>query len=197
VKVIGIAGPAGSGKSAVARQLSHRAGVAWVDLDRLAWATYDPGTTVHAELVERFGREILDESGRIHRTTLAARAFADASGKRDLEHLVHPAVSAALARRIGEERRRGRRFLLVEGALLGTSLDVDRDALDAILWLDVPAEVRAARLDADGRAEHGERTKELEKPEGALRIDADAPLDEVARSVWRAISECVSITPPR
>ncbi len=197
MKVIGLAGPAGSGKSAVARVLSHRPGVAWIDLDRLAWSTYEPGTPAHAALVERFGPGILNEGGRIHRTALAERAFADPAGKRDLERVVHPAVSAALVRRIAEERRRGRRLLLVEGALLGTALDVDRNAFDAILWLEAPAAVRAARLDADGRGQHADRTKELKQPEGTLRIGADAPLDEVAQSVWRTIAECVPLTPLR
>ena len=197
MKVIGLAGPAGSGKSAVARELSHRPGVAWVDLDRLAWATYGPGTLAHVALVERFGPEILDEGGRIHRTVLGERAFADPVGKADLERIVHPAVSAALAQRIDAERRRGRRILLVEGALLGTALDVDRNAFDAILWLEAPEAVRAARLDADGRAHHGDRTRELTPPEGTLPIDADAPLDEVAGRVWAAIARSMEIRSSR
>jgi dephospho-CoA kinase len=196
MKTIGLAGPAGSGKSAVARALSHRPGVAWVDLDRLAWSTYEPGTAAHAALVHRFGPEILGDGGRIHRTVLAERAFADPVGKGDLERIVHPAVSTALARRIDEERRRGRRLLLVEGALLGTALDVDRNAFDAILWLEAPAEVRAARLAGDGRAQHADRTDRLTQPEGTFSIDADAPLDEVVQRVWRTIEECPRVTPP-
>jgi len=197
MKIIGLAGPAGSGKSAVARHLSHRAGVAWVDLDRVAWATYDPGTPAYGALIERFGREILDEGQRIHRTVLAERAFADPAGKRDLERIVHPAVSLALARRIDEERRRGRRTLLVEGALLGTAVDVDRGAFDAIVWLEVPAPVRAERLQGEGRAHHADRTKDLAPPDGTLCIDGDGPLDEVAQRVWRAIEDSPRATPLR
>ncbi len=196
MKIIGLAGPAGGGKSAVARALSHRAGVVWVDLDRLAWSTYEPGTPAHAALVRRFGAEILGESGRIHRTVLAERAFSDAAGKDDLERIVHPAVSVALARRIDEERRHGRRVLLVEGALLGTSRDVDRAAFDAILWLDAPAEVRVARLQSDGRPHHAGRSEGLTQPEGVVPIDTDAPLDEVALRVWRTIEDCPRVTPP-
>ncbi len=197
MKVVGLAGPAGSGKSAVARQLSHRPGVAWIDLDRVAWSTYEPGTPAFEALVKRFGREILNEGSRIHRAVLAERAFADPSGKEDLERIVHPAVSAALTRRIDEERRHGRRILLVEGALLGTALDVDRNAFDAILWLEVPAATRARRLQDDGRAHHADRTKELAPPEGTIRIDADSLLDEVAQRVWRAIERCSRTTSPR
>jgi dephospho-CoA kinase len=195
MKTIGIAGPAGSGKSAVARALSHRPGVAWVDLDRLAWSTYEPGTPAHAALVSRFGPEILGEGGKIHRTALADRAFADPAGKQDLERIVHPAVSVALARRIDEERRRGRRLLLVEGALLGTALDVDRHAFDAILWLEAPAAVRAARLTGDGRVHHADRTDGLTRPDGTLSVDAEGPLDEVVQRVWRVIEECPRVTP--
>lgn len=195
--VIGLAGPAGSGKSAVARELSGTPGVSWVDLDRVAWSAYEPGTPVFSALVQRFGREIVGADGRMDRAALAKRAFASAGAKRDLERLVHPAVSALLAERIDAERRAGCRLLLVEGALLGASPDVDRSLFDAILWLDVAPPVRAERLRADARPQHATRNGALVCPEGTVRVDADAPLAEVARRVRRAIEDRTRSTPWR
>lgn len=194
--VVGLAGPAGSGKSAVARELAHRVGVAWIDLDRVAWSTYEPdGPAFHA-LLARFGSDILTPDGRVDRGALAAKALGDPAGKRDLERIVHPAVNAALAASLGEEARRGRRVLLVEGALLASSPDVDRNLFDVILWLDVPFPVRGARLRQDGRERHATRNDKLAPSGDVVRIDADAALDEVAGRVWSAIEERRRATPP-
>jgi dephospho-CoA kinase len=100
MKVIGLAGPAGSGKSAVGREIARQEGVAWLDLDRLAWSTYEPGTHAFTSLVVRFGTDILGPDGRIDRPELAKRAFLNPEAKRDLDRIVHPAVSEALARAI-------------------------------------------------------------------------------------------------
>jgi dephospho-CoA kinase len=194
--VVGLAGPAGSGKSAVARKVARRAGVAWIDLDRVAWSTYEPdGPAFHA-LLARFGPDILAADGRVDRGALAAKAFGDPASKRNLERIVHPAVNAALAASIGEERRRGRQVLLVEGALLASSPDVDRDLFGVILWLDVPFPVRGARLRKDGREHHAARNDELTPSGDVVRIDADASLDEVAERVWSAIEARRRVTPP-
>lgn len=187
MKVIGIAGPAGSGKSSVARELARRARGVWIDLDRVAWSSYEPGTPTFSALVERFGPGILDASGRVDRSALAERAFADAEAKGALDRIVHPAVGAALARRIAEERRAGRRLLLVEGALLATSADVDRSLFDAMIWLDAPPETRAARLERDRRAAHAARNAEIAPPDDVIRIDTDAPLGEVVDRLRRTI----------
>ena len=195
--VVGLAGPAGSGKSAVARELAHRLGVAWIDLDRVAWSTYEPdGPAFHA-LLARFGHDILAADGHVDRAALAARALGDPVSKRDLERIVHPAVNAALAASIGEEGRRGRQVLLVEGALLASAADVDRDLFDVVLWLDASPPVRGVRLRQDGREHHAARNDELAPADDSVRIDADASLDEVAERVWSAIEERRRATPRR
>ena len=100
MKVIGLAGRAGSGKSTVARHLALNPGIEWIDLDSVAWSTYAPGTNVYDRLVEAFGDGILGESGDIDRTQLARRAFATLQSQHMLNELVHPAVSEAV-RKIG------------------------------------------------------------------------------------------------
>jgi dephospho-CoA kinase len=195
--VVGLAGPAGSGKSAVARELAHRVGVTWIDLDRVAWSTYEPdGPAFHA-LLARFGPDILAADGHVDRAALAAKALGDPVSKRDLERIVHPAVNASLATLITEEERRGRRVLLVEGALLASAPDVDRDLFSVILWLDAPLPVRGVRLRQDGRERHVARNDKLAPSGDVIRIDADAALDEVAERVWSAIEERRRATPLR
>jgi len=63
MKVIGLAGRPGSGKSAVASALAKRPGVEWIDLDRLAWEVYAPGTAAFRRLIEAFGEGIIGKRG--------------------------------------------------------------------------------------------------------------------------------------
>jgi dephospho-CoA kinase len=146
MKVIGIAGPSGSGKSTLARHLATEPGVAYLDADALAWATYAPGGPAYFPLVARFGEDILAEDGTVDRARLARAAFATPQAKADLEAIVHPRVMDEVRRAIERHRDAGTRILLVEGALLLSSPHVDRSLFDAVLWLEVPAEERRARL---------------------------------------------------
>ena len=189
MKVIGLGGPPGSGKSAVARELAMRPSVAWIDLDRVAWHSYRPGTPTFDQLVSRYGRSILGEDGSIDRQRLARAAFADAKGRRDLEALVHPAVSAALAQGVEEHRDAGARILLVEGALLGVSSAVDYTGIDVVLWLDAPPELRARRLAAAGRPLHAERWSTRAFVTPVRHIRTDGSLEEAVAAVLAAVED--------
>lgn len=90
MRVIGIAGPAGAEKTAVAKLLARRPGFARVDCDELAWDSYRPGGPAYDRLLARFGKGILQADGSVDRTKLAAFVFSDAQAKRDLEIIVHP-----------------------------------------------------------------------------------------------------------
>ncbi len=187
MKVIGLAGRVGSGKSAVARLLSSVRGVEWIDLDRVAWETYEPGTETFGRVVERFGDEIVAEDGTIDRGELAVRVFVEAGAKEDLEAIVHPAIVQRLRTLCDEERARGTDVLLVEGALLTTSPHVDRSVFDAVIWLDASDPVRRKRLQAAGRGDHAPRGDDLSPNDGSIAVDAEGAIDEVAERVWSRV----------
>ena len=146
MKVVGIAGPAGAGKSTVARLLARRPGVAHVDCDALAWATYEPGGTAYRALIALFGAGILSPTGAVDRARLARAAFSAPELKAALEAIVHPRVMDEIRAAIRRHREEGARVLVVEGALLLSSPHVDRSLFDTVVWLDVPEEDRRKRL---------------------------------------------------
>jgi len=146
VNVVGVAGPAGSGKSAVCRMLARRQGVAHVNCDELAWRTYRPGGPAYARLLARFGEGILSPSGAVDRARLAQLCLQNPGAKRDLEEIVHPHVMEALRRAIERHAQEGAELVLVEGALLLSSPHVERAMFSLFIWLHAPEDVRRRRL---------------------------------------------------
>ncbi len=188
MKVVGLAGRAGSGKSTVARHLAQQPGIEWVDLDTVAWDTYAPGTAVYARLIDAFGRGILDESDIINRHRLAKAAFATQSSRGILDALVHPAVSAAVEQRIRDARQRQVKILLIEGALLASSSHVDRSVYDCLLWLEASDEARAKRLNAMGRSDHAARGSDVVPWGDFIPIPSEGTVADVAARLLATIT---------
>jgi len=188
MKIIGLAGKPGSGKSAIAQKLAGRPGVKWIDLDRVAWETYAPGMTAFDDLVERFGRAILGENGTIDRSRLGTIVFSDAEAMDDLEAIVHPAVAEHLRRVSHSALERGVQVLLVEGALLTVSRHVDRSDYDAIVWLDVPDEERRRRLCLLERGGQVDRASKAAPGADSIIIDATGALADAVERTWAAVS---------
>ena len=88
---IGLTGGIATGKSVV---LTHFAslGLATIDADLLARQAVQPGTEASAQIVARFGTDILRDDGQINRATLGKKVFADPTARKDLESIIHPSV---------------------------------------------------------------------------------------------------------
>ena len=85
-----VTGGIGSGKSAVCDYLSDR-GAHMISLDRIGHAVLEH-EDVREQLVDAFGRGILDEDGRIDRAALAQVAFKDEVATETLNSITHPAI---------------------------------------------------------------------------------------------------------
>lgn len=104
--LIGLTGGIGTGKSTVATLLEQRGAVV-IDADKLGHEVLLPGGAAFDATVEAFGRDILDDAGRIDRARLGAKVFNDPAARKTLESITHPAIGAELARRIQEAMARG------------------------------------------------------------------------------------------
>ena len=74
MRVFGLTGQTGAGKSTVAGYLSKR-GFFVIDGDKLARLVTRKGSPALCELGTRFGKDILFEDGSLDRKKLASRAF--------------------------------------------------------------------------------------------------------------------------
>ena len=132
VRVLGITGGIGSGKSA-ATEILGGLGAVVIDADRVGHEAYAPGTPGWERVVAEFGRDVIAADGSIDRRRLGAIVFADPSRRARLDAIVHPLIRAAIAARLGAERNMARTpAIVVEAALL---VEANWDALVDEVWL--------------------------------------------------------------
>ena len=169
LKLFGLTGGIGSGKSTVARRFRER-GLPVLDADQLARDVVARGTAGLEEIVSRFGAEVLDADGSLDRKKLAARVFSNDEERRALNRITHPRVGKLLSERADELGRRGEPLACYEVPLLfEAGLDA---ALRPVIVVDAPVATQVERTVArdGGTAE-----------EALARIRAQMPLEEKAR----------------
>lgn len=101
MKVVGLTGGIGSGKSTLSAMLAAR-GAVLVDADAITRELQQPGTKVFEAMVERFGSGIVGPDGSLDRAAVAGIVFEDPQALTDLNGIVHPAVGAEIMRRMEE-----------------------------------------------------------------------------------------------
>ena len=144
MKVYGLTGGIGAGKSEAARAFARR-GVPVIDADRIGHAVIAPGGAACEEVVRIFGAQILGADGAIDRNRLAAAAFADDAARRRLNAVTHPAIFAEIARRCAELAEQGVPAAIVEAALLGENGRVE-PMFAGLILVTCPEEERLRRL---------------------------------------------------
>ena len=149
IPLIGVVGGVGSGKSAVANWVSTHAPVAVIDADKLGHEAL-LSVSVKAELRARFGDEIFDSAGNIVRAKLANRVFGVDSNhlvaRRDLERIVHPAISQQIAAEVSIAVEQRAEAVLLDAAIL---LEAGwRDLCELVVFIETPAEMRLQRVQA-------------------------------------------------
>jgi dephospho-CoA kinase len=174
MRVIGLTGNIGSGKSVVA-DVWKELGAVVLDADRIAHEILVPGSEALEGVVARFGPGVLAEDGRLDRARLAEIVFADPDGDavRRLNRIVHPLVGRRIRERLEAERRAGTRVVVVEAALIYEA-GVE-DEYDVVVVVQAPRERRYAWLAASRgldpeRAARIERTQ-IDPEEKAARAD--------------------------
>ncbi|UKE70329.1 dephospho-CoA kinase [Xanthomonas cerealis pv. cerealis] len=95
--IVGLTGGVASGKSELSRRFEAR-GIVVADADVAARAVVAPGHPALAQIVTRFGTQLLREDGNLDRAALRQRIFEDPVARRDLEAITHPAIRTLLQR---------------------------------------------------------------------------------------------------
>lgn len=141
--IIGIIGSIGAGKSLVAAELARHGGYLII-ADALGHEGLR-NSGIKAQVVARWGQDLVKADGEIDRRKLGAIVFADPSARHVLEGIQFPFIGG----RVREEIARGQadpqaRFIVLDAAVL---LEAGwRATCDRIVFVDAPREVRLQRL---------------------------------------------------
>ncbi len=144
MKVIGVTGGVGAGKSMVLSYLERKYGAEVIQADVVGHEAIEPGTQAYQEILEEFGLGILGPDGRIDRKILGSVAFQDSTRLHRLNKIVHPAVKQEILKRLAAARKSGKACAVVEAALF---LEENYDAFCEETWyIYTDEETRKKRL---------------------------------------------------
>jgi dephospho-CoA kinase len=169
VRVFGLTGGIGSGKSTVAQRLRAR-GVPVINADDLARVAVEPGSAGLARVVEYFGASVLTPSGELDRAELGKIVFSDPEARRTLDSIIHPIVRQLAAERFREIGEQGEPLACYEVPLL-YEVGLDR-TYQPVLVVTAPLALREQRIaQRDG----------FDRAQITARIAAQMPLEEKVR----------------
>lgn len=176
MKLIGLTGGIGSGKSTVAQLLLHHDWVL-VDADQIARDIVEPGQPALAALADAFGEDILQADGSLDRGLLASRAFASREKTDLLNAITHPRIQEETQARFDSARRAGADFVVYDMPLL-----VDKGLhknMDATIVVDVDVEERVRRLVEYRGLDEGDARRRIaaQVPDDVRRAAADFIID--------------------
>ena len=169
MRVIGLTGGIGTGKSEVAAALAEL-GAKVIDADREGHLAYRSGSSGWERVVELFGRDILDTEGRIDRAKLGSLVFGDPRALASLNEAVHPLIRERIETRLAELSASGTSVAVVDAAVL---YEAGWDDLADEVWaVTAPPGTVAERL----RAQRGMSERTLRS-----RLGAQGPAEPLAR----------------
>lgn len=196
--VVGVTGLPCAGKSHVAALLASGAvtgeAAETIDADRLGHEVLRRAEVIE-QLVDRYGKTVLDAEGRVVRSEVARIVFADPAELAWLESVSHPQIAAMAEKIIAAP---GPRLVVLEAALL---LAAGMDGLcDLVLLVVAPRDVRLARAARRGwdEREVAQREQRLlplfteERlaacPAEVIIINNDAPDGDLREQLRNALS---------
>ena len=173
MRLIGLTGGIGSGKSTVARMLAAR-GATVIDADLLARDVVEPGAPALAEIAAEFGPWVLQADGHLDRTALGALVFSDEQARLRLNAITHPRVGELMQQRVAEALASPAPLVVVDVPLL---FEGGRQTMfEGVMLVWAPVAVQLQRLvERDGWSE----------AEARQRIAAQMPIDaKRALATW-------------
>ena len=171
MKLVGLTGGIGSGKTSVSSRLAGHGAVV-IDADAIVHELQSPGQVVLAEMVELFGDGILHDDGTLNRQAVADIVFHDKERLAALGEIVHPRVREEIFRRVVEQTETDN-IVVLDIPLLAES---GWEGILGTIVVDLDPEVAIARL-----VEH----RGFDEADARARISNQASRkDRVAKATW-------------
>jgi dephospho-CoA kinase len=147
MKVIGITGGVGSGKSALLSYVEDTYNCKVILADEVAHRVREPGNPGYESLIGVLSSDVLDEDGTINRVRMAKQIFVSDDLRKKVNDIIHPAVKETILAEIDRGKKEEKLdFLFIEAALLIE--DGYLDIVDEMWYIYADEAVRRQRLRA-------------------------------------------------
>jgi dephospho-CoA kinase len=195
MKVIGLTGGIGSGKSTVS-EFVKELGAVVVEADKIGHDVFKPGSKAWRQVVQEFGDEIVGEGGEINRARLGEIVFNNPRAMTRLNEIMHPAIFSVLDERVEECRKKGVGVVVLEIPLL---IETGRTAGIDEIWVTVAPEAtvikRLRKRNQLSKAEvkariHSQLTNEERIKRADAVINTDCSLEDVkerVKELWKKL----------
>lgn len=189
MKVIGLTGGIGSGKSTVSQYLGEL-GAVIIDADKVGHEALTR-SDVKQEIVASFGREVLGPDGGIDRKKLGPVVFGNPEALVKLNKIMHKRMRSMMEDKLAKLRREGAAVVVLEAAVL-LETDADWDRLVDEIWVTVSPEATVIKRMKEQRGMTEEQTmarigaqmsNEEKIKRASVVINNDGSLDEMKREV--------------
>jgi len=136
MKVVGLTGGIGSGKSTVSKYLVELGAVV-IDADRVGHEAFEPNTVAWHEIVATFGKQIIAPGGEVDRKKLGEIVFSQPESLSRLNQIMHPRMYDMIEAQIEDYRRQGVDVVVLEAAIL---IEANWTLLVDEVWVTVAPE---------------------------------------------------------
>lgn len=145
MKVIGLTGGVGCGKSTVAQIIKENYNAAVLIADDIGAMLMQKGQSCYEKIVAEFGADVLEEDGQLNRKKIAAIVFADNEKLMVLNGIVHPKVKDYIKNEIASIQKDNQKdYVFIESAIILES--GYGDICDEFWYVSAPYEERVKRL---------------------------------------------------
>ena len=98
--ILGITGSSGAGKSTVCKILEEKYNMKIIDADKIARDLSKKGTRYIADIVKKFGNDIVDENGELRRKKLAEIIYTDQTKREKLNSCTFKYIKEEIEKQI-------------------------------------------------------------------------------------------------
>ena len=194
MKIIGLTGPTGSGKSTVASFLEEQ-GIAVIDCDLVAREVVEKGSPLLEILTEAFGDEVLFSDGALNRKELAKRAFCDTESTELLNSIMLPYIAERINEQLALYADDGVEAVVLDApTLFESGLDSECNAIIAVLCDRETRKQRIIKRDGLTEAQAETRLK-ASKPDSFYKdrtehiVFGDGTIEQMQITVKKIIGE--------
>lgn len=144
MKIIGLTGGVGAGKSTVLDYLERHLSACVIQADKVGHQVMEPGGRCYDEVIKLFGKKVIKSDKTIDRKAVSDVVFCNGEMRQKLNEIIHPAVKKVILEKIEEEKKKRRDLFVIEAALL---LEDHYDRFCHRIWyVHTDRELRISRL---------------------------------------------------